>query len=99
LPRTRSSTGVTAAAKSRSTITIACRPIGARIKRTRLPLILRRIGPRQRCVGQCGMRTSEIGARRILTDLDDAAADRARAAELLEQGSPVPSLDRVRQLG
>src|SRR5205814_6780258 len=38
-----------------------------------------------RLLAQLRVRTAEIGCRRILADLDDAAADGAGAAEMLEQ--------------
>ena len=58
---------------------------------------IRRIGPRQRLVRQLGMRPAEIRRRRILADLDDAAADGARAGEMLEQRLAVAAADRARQ--
>src|SRR5258708_20857454 len=45
------------------------------------------------------MRTAEVGRRGILTDLDDATADRAGAGEMLEQRLAVAAADRARQLG
>ena len=43
------------------------------------------------------MRPAEIGSRRILPDLDDAAADGARAREMREQGFAVAAANGARQ--
>ena len=45
------------------------------------------------------VRPAEIGRRGILADLDDAAADRAGAGEVLEQRLAVAAADRARELG
>src|SRR6266481_724687 len=42
---------------------------------------------------------AEVGRCRILADLDNAAADRAGAGEMLEQRLAVAAADRARQLG
>ena len=44
------------------------------------------------------MRAAEIGRRRNLARFDDAAADRARSCEMIEQGLAVAAADRARQL-
>ena len=41
------------------------------------------------------MRAAEVRRRRILADLHDAAADRARAREVVEQGVAVAAADRA----
>ena len=48
---------------------------------------------------QLGMRAAEVGHGRILADFHNGAADRARAAELVEQGLTVAATDRARQRG
>jgi len=54
--------------------------------------------PRQRVMRQTGMRTAEIRGRRILADIDNAAANGARAREQFEQGIAVAAPDRAREL-
>ena len=44
------------------------------------------------------MRPAEVGRCRILADLDDAAADRAGAGEMLEQRLAVAAADRAGEL-
>ncbi len=44
------------------------------------------------------MRAAEVGARRVLADVEDAAADRARARKMLEQRIAVAAADGARQL-
>src|SRR5579885_3695793 len=61
--------------------------------------ILRRIGFRQRGGRQARMRATEIGCRRILTDIDDPFADCARAGEMREQRLAVALADRLGQHG
>src|SRR6185295_11724928 len=51
--------------------------------------VLAGVGLGQRRMRQIRMRASEIGRLRILAGLDDAAADRARAGEVLEQSFSV----------
>ena len=53
---------------------------------------------RHRRIRQARMRAAEIGRGRILSDLHDAAPDRARAGEMLEQGVAVAAPDRAREL-
>src|SRR6516162_11520969 len=64
-----------------------------------LVLVLGRIRPRQRLVRQVGMRAAEVGRGRILAYFHDSAADRARAAELVEQRLTIAATDRARQCG
>src|ERR1700730_18561310 len=52
-----------------------------------------------RLLAQLRVRTAEVGRRRILADLDNAAADRASAREKLEQRFALAGTDRARQLG
>jgi hypothetical protein len=47
--------------------------------------VVRSVGPRQRLGGQAGCGAAEVGRGRVLADLHDAAADRARAREMIEQ--------------
>src|SRR4051794_9520276 len=64
------------------------------------PLILAaRIGPRHRRLRQRRVRPAEVGRRRVLADADDAAADRARAGEVVEQELAVAAADRAGELG
>jgi hypothetical protein len=51
-----------------------------------------RIGPRQRRMG-----AAEIRRAGILAELDDAAADRARACEEIEKGVAIRPADRARE--
>ena len=44
------------------------------------------------------MRAAEVGARCVLTDVQDAAADRAGAREVLEQGVAVAAADGAGEL-
>ena len=59
-------------------------------------LAIRRIRPRQRAHRFAGCARPKSGAARILADLHDAAADRARAREELEQRVAVAAADRAR---
>ncbi len=59
---------------------------------------IRRIGPWQRVEHLGGMRAAEVGRGGILTDLHDAAADRARAREMIEQRVAVAAPHRAREL-
>src|SRR5262245_12279613 len=59
-----------------------------------------RIGPRQRRhIRQAGMRAAEVGRGRVLTDRDDALADRSGAGEVVEQRVAVTAADGARQCG
>ena len=60
-------------------------------------LLLCRVRLRQRLVRQAGCGRPKSGAGEILADLDDAAADRARAREMLEQRVAVAVADRARE--
>ena len=48
---------------------------------------------------QLRVRPAEVGRRRILADLDDAAADRAGAGEMFEKRLAVAAADRAGELG
>ena len=61
-------------------------------------LVIRRVRPRDRRRRLSRMRAAEVGRGRILADLHDAAADRARAREMIEQRVAVAAPHRAREL-